>query len=54
MRKQVRVRSNLFVFRMFLTAANHSKQNTMRVWSRTVFFRLLFFDLTVTVIVIYI
>jgi len=33
MSKQVRVRSNLFVFRVFLTAANHSKQNIIRVWS---------------------
>jgi len=33
MSKQVRVRSNLFVFRVFLTAANHSKQNEMFVWS---------------------
>jgi len=33
MSKQVRVRRNLFVFRMFFNAANHSKQNTMCVWS---------------------
>jgi len=33
MQKQVRVRIILFVFRVFCTAANHSKQNTMRVWN---------------------
>ena len=33
MSKQVQVRSNLFVFPLFLTDANHSKQNTICVWS---------------------
>jgi len=33
MQKQVRIGSNLFVFRVFCTAANHSKQNTTLVWS---------------------
>jgi len=52
--KQVRVRSNLFVFRVFCNAANHSKQNTMRVWSGLYrVFLILFLELIVTEVLIY-